>query len=234
MNLCLRCRRRIRTCVCHLIKSFETNSRVIILMHPMEYKKEKVGTGRFCHLILQNSELLVGVDFDRDERFQELLHDPEYQSYVLYPGKSSLDLAEDELLKENKKKQFFLIDGTWPCAKKMMKLTTSLHSLPRVSFQQKKESAFIIKHQPMPGCLSTVESVTILLSELERMKIEDLGEKKQNLLDVFNYCVDLQLQLSQENKETGYRRSTVNPSEMLKNRSISKKWSKRSLFFSER
>lgn len=200
----------------------------------MEYKKEKVGTGRFCHLIVKNSELLVGVDFDRDERFLELLQDSEYQSYVLYPGESSLDLAGDELLRDKKKKQFFVIDGTWPCAKKMMKLTTSLHSLPRVSFQQKKESAFIIKHQPMPGCLSTVESVTILLSELERMNIEDLGEKKQNLLDVFNYCVDLQLQLSQENRETGYRRSAENLTETLKNRSISKKWSKRSLFFSER
>ncbi len=37
-------------------------------MHPMEYKKEKVGTGRFSHLILKNSEIVVDVGFDENER----------------------------------------------------------------------------------------------------------------------------------------------------------------------
>jgi len=49
----------------------------------MEFKKEKVGTGRFSHLILKNSEIIVDIGFDENKRFQEVLNDPEYESYLL-------------------------------------------------------------------------------------------------------------------------------------------------------
>src|SRR5690606_22328819 len=110
MNLCLNCRRRILTCVCVHLKPFNTNSRFIILMHPMEFKKEKVGTGRFSHLILKNSEVLVDVSFDRNLRLKELLDDSEYESFVLYPGVEPIDLGSDELPQKmtKKKAQFFV------------------------------------------------------------------------------------------------------------------------------
>ena len=125
LNLCLNCRRRLRTCVCQYLRPFKTDSRFIILMHPMEFKKEKVGTGRFSHLILENSEILVDVGFDENPRFQEILNDPDYQTYVLYPGDETIDLSGESVDLGTKKSQFIVIDGTWPCAKKMMKLTTS-------------------------------------------------------------------------------------------------------------
>ena len=66
-------------------------------MHPMEYKKEKVGTGRFSHMILKNSRILVGIDFDRDEEFQRLLSDPDFETYLLYPGEEALNLRKTEV-----------------------------------------------------------------------------------------------------------------------------------------
>ena len=137
-------------------------------MHPMEFKKEKVGTGRFSHLILKNSEILVDINFDTNKRLQEILSDDSYETFLLYPGDVTIDLGTDELKnKTTKKSQFIVIDGTWPCAKKMMKLSTSLHDIPRVSFRADRVSEFKVKHQPMPGCLSTVESIHQVLMHIK-------------------------------------------------------------------
>lgn len=228
LNLCLNCRRRLRTCVCQYLRPFKTDSRFIILMHPMEFKKEKVGTGRFSHLILENSEILVDVGFDENPRFQEILNDPEYQSYVLYPGEKTIDLSGEAVDLGKKKSQFIVIDGTWPCAKKMMKLTTSLHHVPRVSFTTDRQSEFKVKHQPMPGCLSTVESIHQVLFDLNRLKIEKTEGKEENLMDVFRETVKLQVELASDPDRQAYRKK---PLSLPENRKISKKWESRLLFF---
>jgi DTW domain-containing protein YfiP len=228
LNLCLKCRRRLRTCVCTYLKPFQTQSRFIILMHPMEFKKEKVGTGRFSHLILSNSEILVDVGFDKNPRFQEILADSEYETYVLYPGEETINLSKSELVLGSKKSQFIVIDGTWPCAKKMMKLTTSLHSVPRVSFKTERRSEFKVKHQPLPECLSTVESIHQVLLDLNRAGLERTNGAEENLMDVFRETVKRQIELAQDPLRQGYRRK---PFSLPENRKISKKWNDRLLFF---
>ncbi len=230
LNLCLTCRRRLRTCVCDHIESFMTHSRFIILMHPMEFKKEKVGTGRFCHLILQNSKIIVDVGFDENVEFKRYLTDPEYDSFILYPGEGAFDLTKGESfpLLPKRKAQFFVIDGTWPCAKKMMKLTTSLHALPRVSFSNGRLSEFQVKHQPMPGCLSTAESLHQLIMDLNHFGIEDSKSQEENLMRVFKATVNKQVEISANPNNQGYRRRPSTPPEARK---ISKKWCHRLLFF---
>jgi DTW domain-containing protein YfiP len=199
-------------------------------MHPMEFKKEKVGTGRFSHLVLKNSEIIVDISFDENSRFEELLSDANYDSFVLYPGVETIDLGTDELkAKISKKAQFFVIDGTWPCAKKMMKLTKKLHDLPRVSFNSLKQSDFLIKHQPLPGCLSTVESIHHVLLDLNRMGVECTEGREENLLEVFRHTVNQQLSLAQDPSREAYRKKAFSDP---KKRKISKKWQKRLLFFS--
>lgn len=229
LNLCLHCRRRILTCVCEHLKPFSTNSRFIILMHPMEFKKEKVGTGRFSHLILKNSEVLVDINFDENKRLQEILSDDDYETFLLYPGDVTIDLGTDELKSKAKKKtQFIVIDGTWPCAKKMMKLSTCLHHIPRVSFKADRVSEFKVKHQPMPGCLSTVESIHQVLLDLNRMGLENTYPQHDNLMDVFRYTVNQQMELAKDPERQGYRKK---PFSLPENRKISRKWQSRLLFF---
>lgn len=228
MNLCLTCRRRIRTCVCDHIKPFETQTRYIILMHPMEHKKEKVGTGRFTHLILKNSKILVGINFDENREFQEILSDSSYETYLLYPGDDALQIENGfSGPRPQKPLQIIVIDGTWPCAKKMMKLSTSLHKIPRISFTPGKTSEFKIKHQPMEGCLSTVESVYQVIRGLNSAGVEDTQMREENLMEVFRKTVDQQIECAKEPGE-GYRRK---PFSLPEERKTSKKWSKRLLFF---
>ncbi len=229
LNLCLHCRRRILTCVCQQLRPFETHSRFIILMHPMEFKKEKVGTGRFSHLILKNSEVLVDINFDGNLRLNEILHDPDYETFLLYPGFETIDLGTNELKEKLRKKaQFIVIDGTWPCAKKMMKLSTCLHHIPRVSFHSSRVSEFKVKHQPLPGCLSTVESIHQVLLELNRMGLENTNDVHENLMDVFRFTVKQQIELASDPERQGYRKK---PFSLPENRKISRKWEHRLLFF---
>lgn len=229
LNLCLHCRRRILTCVCDKLKPFDTQSRFIILMHPMEFKKEKVGTGRFSHLILKNSEILVDINFDENSRLTDILNDETYETFLLYPGFETIDLGTDVLKRSLKKKaQFIVIDGTWPCAKKMMKLSTCLHHIPRVSFSSDRQSEFKVKHQPLPGCLSTVESIHQVLHDLNRMKLESTNGAEENLMDVFRYTVQQQIELASDPERQGYRKK---PFSLPENRKISRKWEHRLLFF---
>lgn len=230
MNLCLVCRRRNRTCVCSKLKPFETTSRFIILMHPMEYKKEKVGTGRFSHLILKNSQVFVDISFDQNAAFLKTMHDPDFETYLLYPGEQTIDLSSPDATARlgTRKKQFIIIDGTWPCAKKMVKLSTCLHALPRVSFNTTKVSEFKIKHQPMPGCLSTVESIHQVLQDLNRLGIESTAGAEENLMEVFRETVKQQMDCAVDPDRQSYRKK---PFSLPEERKISKKWSQRLLFF---
>ena len=232
LNLCLTCRRRLLTCVCQYLRPFETQSRFVILMHPMEFKKEKVGTGRFSHLILKNSEIIVDVGFDENKRFLEVLKDENYQTVILYPGDETVDLSRSDAAEKlgAKPLQFIVIDGTWPCAKKMMKLTTKLHRLPRVSFDTLRISEFQVKHQPMPGCLSTVESLHQVLLDLNKLGKESTRGSEENLMEVFRQTVKLQIELAQDPARQGYRKK---PFKLSGERKISKKWEHRLLFFRE-
>ena len=230
LNLCLKCRRRLLTCVCPLLKPFHTQTKFVILMHPMEFKKEKVGTGRFSHLILKNSEIIVGIEFDQNNEFLKALKDSRYDSYLLYPGDQSLVISELQKTSTRNEKplQIFVIDGTWPCAKKMVKLTPSLHHLPRISFKSNRTSQFQIKHQPMDGCLSTVESLHQVITDLNQSGFESTQGKEQNLMDVFLATVEQQINLALDPSRVGYRKKPFSSPEKRK---ISKKWQSRSLFF---
>lgn len=176
-------------------------------MHPKEFKHEKAGTGRLTHLSLSESEILMGVGFDEDKRFNELIDDPRYFHSILYPGPKAINLSnlsELPIIPSEKRLLVFLIDGTWSTAKKMMKLTTKLHQLPRFTFTANQKSIFDIKQQPHPDCLSTLEAVHFLLFELSRLNIDNYPDQDYffNLLqNMQNY----QKECAADPNRQGYR-----------------------------
>ena len=173
---CYKCMRPSSTCICKHINTVKTKTRFIILMHPKEYKKEKNGTGYMTNLQLENSEIIVGVDFSKNDRVNEILTNEEIGSFLLYPGRESFNLSQRKGSEMNsfmgKNPHLFILDGTWPCARKMLKLITNLQKLNRVSFDNSIESKFIIKQQPEALCLSTIESVYTVLNLLKKGGVE--------------------------------------------------------------
>ncbi len=193
------------SCICKYINRSQTKTRFIILMHPKEYKKERNGTGRMTNLQLENSEIIVGVDFTNNKRVNEILTEEKNSSFLLYPGEDTFNLSvresSDIISFMGDNPHIFILDGTWPCARKMLKLSKNLQKLKRVSFDNKIKSKFTIKQQPAPLCLSTIESVYTVLNLLNQSNLEQCNTK--DFLIPFEKMIDHQIKcmVDTNNKE---------------------------------
>lgn len=188
-----------------------TRSRFVFLMHPKEFKQEKAATGRLTHLCLPNSELQMGITFDDHATVQALINDPGNYPVLLYPGPTAVNLTRPEHLPlfkaamADRRLTVFLLDGTWAGARKMLRLSPRLQSLPRIMFTPSAPSRYIIKQQPQPGCLSTLEATHELLLVLARTGLDDYAQPEQ-LLKIFQRMQDFQIRCALDPTRPGYRR----------------------------
>lgn len=191
-QLCLACLRSIAVCDCAEIRQIRPDFRVVLLQHPKE-RKNTIGTARLTHLCLGNSKLIPGTEFASDPQVNALLDDPTHFSVLLFPGEESLNLSEDPnafaRLPEavGKKLTVFVIDGTWPQAKGMVRKTPRLAALPRVCFTPDLPSQYKVRRQPNRYCLSTIEAVHRLIGILEPAR------DASQLLTLFGKMVDRQV-----------------------------------------
>jgi DTW domain-containing protein YfiP len=185
-----------------------TRTKFVFLMHPKEFKQEKANTGRLTHLCLPTSELHVGIGFDDHEPVQALCADPKNLCVLLYPGLQARNLSKGELpAAELGQRQLviFLLDATWACARKMLKLSPSLQRLPRIMFTATAPSRYVIKQQPQEGCLSTLEATHEVLLCLERAGLDHYPLPKQ-LHDLFDRMQQFQIRCATDPAIPGYRR----------------------------
>ena len=208
---CYKCMRPSSTCICKHISPVQTKTRFIILMHPKEYKKEKNGTGHMTTLQLENSEIIVGVDFTNNSRVNEILTKENSSSFLLYPGKDNFNLSVRESSELNPfmgdNPYIFILDGTWPCARKMLKLSKNLQQLKRVSFDNEIKSKFIFKQQPEPLCLSTIESVYTVMNLLKEGALEQC--ETRDFLIPFEKMIEYQVEYILNPNINSYRPSTT-------------------------
>jgi len=180
-----------------MIEPFHTQTRFVILMHPKEARKQKSGTGRLCHLVLKNSRLHIGIDFTNESKVRALIADPEYKSVLLFPTPEAVNLSQDgyrAMTKGHRKLQIFVVDGTWPLAGKILRLSENLRALPTVSFTPRRPSEFQFKKQPRAEYLSTLESIHLLLELGQEQGVELTGNRIEQLPKIFQRLVQIQLQ----------------------------------------
>jgi DTW domain-containing protein YfiP len=179
-------------------------------MHPKEARKGRNGTGRLAELCLDNARIEVGIDFTRNPVVNTLLNNPGFYPLLLYPGVHAINVSEKgfpPFLREEKKLLFFILDGTWSLAKKIITRSKNLHSLPRIAFTSENPSRFIIKRQPTSCCLSTIETLYTLLKLLERKGLEALKGRHRILMHACDGVVNYQLACIKNNRVQGFRRS---------------------------
>ena len=209
--MCYRCFWPEKLCWCASLRPMATRTRFVFLMHPKEFKEEKAGTGRLTHLCLPNSELHMGKGFDDHEAVQALIHDPQNFPVLLYPGHEAVNLSDParrpgfEKQLEARPLVVFLLDATWSGARKMLRLSPSLQRLPRIMFTPSAPSRYLIKQQPVEGCLSTLEAVHELLAVLARAGLDRYDDPAQ-LLGLFQRMQDFQISCAADPNRAGYRR----------------------------
>ncbi len=81
---------------------------------------------------LENCELYVGIDFSNHNRVNELLNDGKYEAFILYPDANSIKLNTQKL-PSDKIPLIFIIDSTWPCSIKMLRVSRNLHNLKKIT-----------------------------------------------------------------------------------------------------
>lgn len=205
---CYRCFWPEPLCWCGSITPMPTRTRFVFLMHPKEFKREKAGTGRLTHLCLPNSEIRMGTDFDHHAEVQALLGDPANHCVLLYPGPTALNLSRGELAPDTlgaRRLVVLLLDATWACARKMLRLSPTLQALPRIMFTPTAPSRFIIKQQPQEGCLSTLEATHETLLALERSGLDAYPDRGQ-MLALFDRMQSYQIACARDTTRAGYRR----------------------------
>lgn len=191
---CYTCYRPFSSCMCSHITKIDTDTKFVILMHDKEFKKTKNGTGIFSHLSLPNSKIFMGIDFTNNSRITKIVEDKNNNCYILYPSTKAQSLNETNIKKDGKKTVIFIIDSTWACAKKIMRVSKNIKNLPHISFSHDKRSLFHIKKQPLDICLSTMESIHCVLEILDSKKDEQIQKKKlDNFLNPFHEMVKYQM-----------------------------------------
>lgn len=215
---CYRCYWPTPLCWCGSLTPMATRTKFVFLMHPKEFKHEKAATGRLTHLCLSNSCLHMGIEFDHDEAVQALIQDPAYSPMLLYPGRDALNLSTlDEtnpVLPELRTRigerplLVFLLDATWALGRKMLKLSPTLQRLPRLMFTPAAPSRYIIKQQPHPSCLSTLEATHELLLALQCAGL-DAYPLPDQLLNLFARMQDFQMRCAADPAKAGYRRQNA-------------------------
>ena len=203
---CYNCYRPKSSCMCSHITKIQTNTKFIILMHPKEFRKTKNGTGHFTHLSLPNSQIFIGIDFSNHKQINSIINNDKNNCFILYPDKNSINLNEQNIKKQNKSTVIFIIDSTWACSVKILRVSKNLHNLPKVSFTHTKSSQFKIKTQPNSYCLSTIESTLCLLELLNMHNIESIKKEHfQNFLKPFEKMVEYQVKCSLESGDETIR-----------------------------
>ena len=196
-----------------------SKTRFVFLMHPKEFKHEKAATGRLTHLCLAQSEIHMGVGFDDHEAVQTLIHDPRNLAMLVYPSAGARNLSKGDLQAAdigNRQLVVFLLDATWALAKKMLRLSPSLQRLPRLMFTPTAPSRYVIKQQPVEGCLSTLEATHELLLALHRSGLDDYTMPEQ-LLGLFARMQEYQLSCARDPSREGYRRKAYSsPADRMK------------------
>lgn len=164
-------------------------------MHPKEDRKIRIGTGRLAHLSLPCSELHVGVDLDHHPRVAALLADGTLDCRLVFPGAGGENLSHgDYRPRPGRRPVFFLIDGTWPCARTILRRSPAIRRLPRVTFDVTTPSAFVIKRQPRPDCLSTLEAAERCMALLNARGHEQIAvEQRQHLLAPLHRLMEIQM-----------------------------------------
>ncbi len=209
--MCYRCFWPQALCWCGSIVPMPTRTKFVFLMHPYEFKRVKAGTGRLTHLCLADSEIHIGIGFDQHEAVQALIADPNNYPVLLFPRNDARDLSKGEFHAADlggRRLVVFLLDATWRLVRAMWRTSPTLQQLPRIMFSNAAPSRYVIKRQPEPGCLSTLEATHELLLALDRSGLDRYALPDQ-LLGLFQRMQEVQLRCAAETARLGIRRHAL-------------------------
>lgn len=143
-------------------------STLYILQHPLEERRNlrtarilEIACGPKCRIVKGRKFTSNGKNPD----LKKILTEERNRTFVLYPGEDATKLHY--LPHSDQGYNIIVIDGTWNQAKSMYANSPELQSLNKVEIECGQPSTYVIRTQPLEGCLSTVETAALALSHTE-------------------------------------------------------------------
>lgn len=178
---CPNCEKAIAACFCHKLAKYSIDSHIIILRHPTE-KGHPLGTAKIAELSLDNCKVFTGENFIDHQELNKILKDED--CYLVFPTDQTNSIVEKTTHKRNK--TFIFLDGTWKKAKKILYTNPQLEKLPKLSLTPSLPSNYILRKEPKPNYVSTLEAICECIKIYEQKDIS-------NTLNTLKYIQDFQI-----------------------------------------
>ncbi len=165
-------------CICAIVPSVETRTRLLLLIHSMEVVKP-TNTGQLAAMCLANSEVVrhgarptheAGEATDAPQPL--ITWQPGVQPLLLFPREDATPLAD--WVGHARPITLVVPDGTWRQAYKMRKRVAQIADIPCVSLPDGgAETVYRLRSENLPGGLATMEAIARAMGVLEGPAVED-------------------------------------------------------------
>lgn len=162
-NQCLKCGMTQGTCICGEAQITSIQTRIVLLTHESEINRIS-NTGRLIkRLFPKNTHIVIWSRTEISRELERLLSDDEFDNYLVFPEDLAPNMVATKELDFNKKNAFFVIDGTWKEAKKILRKSPYLHDLPIIELDIQAETQYFIRRKSDEHHLCTAEIVMEVL-----------------------------------------------------------------------
>ena len=194
-EVCYRCFKAARVCVCASIQSVDTRTPVYVVQHPRE-RRHPIGSLRFAELGLRSVRRREAAPDDEGRLIAAL---PDLSNAaLLYPGPEAGDLEADP----RKLSTLIVLDGTWSTVRALMRDDPRLAALPRVTVRTPTPHRYRIRREPNDRAMSTLEAVVRALQALEPARRDEL----ETLMLAFDAMVAQQIEIAEREGRPRRRR----------------------------
>ncbi|TBV16290.1 tRNA-uridine aminocarboxypropyltransferase [Stutzerimonas kirkiae] len=180
---CPRCRVAISHCACAWLPEAGAEAGVCLLMHDVEALKP-TNTGWLIADVVASSHAFTWSRTEVDPRLLELLADPQWQPFVVFPAEYSVPgrVVDQVEPVAGRRPLFILLDATWTEARKMFRKSPYLDGFPVLSLQPERLSRYRLRRSTRGEHLCTAEVAALCLELAGEARAAQVLD---NWLDVF-------------------------------------------------
>ncbi|PSU32901.1 tRNA-uridine aminocarboxypropyltransferase [Photobacterium lutimaris] len=170
-------------CICDTEPTLACQHAFVLLTHPKEMGKE-TNTGQLMERSLPHCQRHIWDRVNPPQALLDMLSSPQYQPWLLFPGDDTVP-AMPYQLSTSKTPLFILLDATWQEARKMIRRSPWLATLPRLELAAQTHSAYALRRNQQPGNLCTCEAGIVLL------ETAGFSQDAEQLQQYFNHFIDV-------------------------------------------
>ena len=184
LERCSTCSMNETLCICALVPSLETRTRLELIVHYREERKP-TNTGQLAARCLKRSSIsIVG---DRDRPLVRAPVTADEQPLLLFPADDAVPITS--FAASERPVVLIVPDGNWRQASKFRKRIAGLADIPCVVLPDMGPTDYRLRAEPHEGGLATFEAIARALCILEGPEVETA------MLDVFRVMVERTLWL---------------------------------------